>query len=104
MTRHPARFKKHADCRPLLQQSSPIRGRVVSSDTELGRLNYRHSIRTALGALWRTNCPTPGMLGPRRQRQQLLSTAIGMFLASAPEVFLRGFLLYGLIAALTASL
>jgi len=49
-TRHPARYEKHADCRPLLQQSSPIRGWVVSSDTELGRLNCRHSIRTAPGA------------------------------------------------------
>ena len=28
-TRHPARFKKHADCWPLLQQSLPNRGRVV---------------------------------------------------------------------------
>jgi hypothetical protein len=28
-TRHPATCQKHADCRPLLQQSSPNRGRVV---------------------------------------------------------------------------
>ena len=32
-TRHPATCQKHADCRPLLQQSSPNRGQVVSSDT-----------------------------------------------------------------------
>ncbi len=28
-TRHPATSQKHADCRPLLQQSSPNRGQVV---------------------------------------------------------------------------
>jgi hypothetical protein len=28
-TRHPATNQKHADCRPLLQQSSPNRGQVV---------------------------------------------------------------------------
>jgi hypothetical protein len=28
-TRHPATRQKHADCRPLLQQSSPNRGQVV---------------------------------------------------------------------------
>ena len=30
-TRHPATCQKHADCRPLLQQSSPNRGQVVQS-------------------------------------------------------------------------
>ena len=98
-TRHPARFKKHADCRPLLQQFLPIRGRVVQPGNraafphaaQLVRLTDRHSSRTATGALRRTIRPTPGMHGPRCQRQQLLSTAIGMFLARAPKVFLRGF-------------
>ncbi len=28
-TRHPATSQKYADCRPLLQQSSPNRGQVV---------------------------------------------------------------------------
>ena len=76
-TRHPARFKKHADCRPLLQQSLPNRGRVVQpgkraafpSAAHLGRLTDRHSICTAAGALsgeptahtWnvRPQAPTP---------------------------------------------
>jgi hypothetical protein len=57
-TRHPARYEKHADCRPLLQQSSPIRGRVVQpgkreafpNAAHLVRLTDRHSIRTAPGA------------------------------------------------------
>ncbi len=105
-TRHPARFKKHADCRPLLQQSLFISERVVQpgkraafpTAAHLVRLTDRHSSRTAAGAHRRIIRPTPGMHGPRCQRQQLLSTAIGMFLASAPEVFLRGFLLYMLIA------
>ena len=96
-TRHPARFKKHADCRPLLQQFLPIRGRVVQPGNraafphaaQLVRLTDRHSSRTATGALRRTIRPTPGMHGPRCQRQQLRSTTIGMFIASALEVFLR---------------
>jgi hypothetical protein len=34
LTTHLSTRRSNADCRPLLQQSSPIRGRVVSSDTE----------------------------------------------------------------------
>ena len=78
-TRHPARFKKHADCRPLLQQFLPIRGRVVQPGNraafphaaQLVRLTDRHSSRTAVGALRKTIRPTPGMHGPRCQCQQL---------------------------------
>jgi len=98
-TRHPARFEKHADYRPLLQQSLSNCGRVVQSGkraafpsaAHLVRLTDRHSGRTATGALRRTIRPTPVMHGPRCQRQQLLSTAIGMFIVSALEVFLMGF-------------
>jgi hypothetical protein len=75
-TRHPARFQKHADYRPLLQQSLSIRERVVQpgkraafpSAAHLVRLTDRHSSRTAAGALRRTIRPTPVMHGPRCQR------------------------------------
>lgn len=52
-TRHPATGQKHADSRPLLQQSSPSHGRLVGSDTvfspcvgpsELSRL-HPHRLR-----------------------------------------------------------
>ena len=76
--------------RPLLQQYLFISGRVVQpgkraafpTAAHLVRLTDRNSSRTASGALGRTIRPTPGMHGPRRQRQQLLSTAIGMLTAS----------------------
>jgi len=47
---HLSTSRSNADCRPLLQQSSPNRGRVVSSDTDYVRLNRRHSVCTATGA------------------------------------------------------
>jgi hypothetical protein len=78
-TRHPARFQKHADYRPLLQQSLSIHERVVQpgkraafpSAAHLVRLTDRHSSRTAAGALRRIIRTTPVMHGPRCQRQQL---------------------------------
>jgi hypothetical protein len=72
-----SRSRSTADCRPLLQQSLPNRGRVVQpgkraafpSAAHLGRLTDRHSICTAAGALsgeptahtWnlRPQAPTP---------------------------------------------
>ena len=74
---HPSRSRSTADCRPLLQQSSPNRGRVVqpgkraapTAGSHLVRLTDRHSICTAAGALsgeptahtWnvRPQAPTP---------------------------------------------
>ena len=40
-TRHPATCQKHADCRPLLQQSSPNRGQVVQSGMRKTGFNSR---------------------------------------------------------------
>jgi hypothetical protein len=59
--------------RPLLQQSLFISGLVVQPGKRAAFPSAAHLVR------------------PRGKRQQLLLTAIGMFLASAPEVFLRGF-------------
>ena len=74
---HHSRSRRTADCRPLLQQSLPNRGRVVQpgkraafpSAAHLVRLTDRHSICTAAGALsgeptahtWnvRPQAPTP---------------------------------------------
>ena len=74
---HHSRSRSTADCRPLLQQSLPNRGRVVQpgkraafpSAAHLVRLTDRHSICTAAGALsgeptahtWnvRPQAPTP---------------------------------------------
>jgi hypothetical protein len=70
---HPSGSRSTTDCRPLLQQSSPNRGRVVSSDTEC-------SSEPSTLHLHRHRCPlenqqlTPGTFGPRRQRQQLHPT------------------------------
>ena len=63
------------DDTPLLQQSLPIRERVVQSGkraafpsaAHLVRLTDRHSSRTATGAPRRTIRPTSGMHGPRSQ-------------------------------------
>jgi hypothetical protein len=71
-TRHPARFKKHADRRPLLQQSLSKCGRVVQpgnraafpSAAHLVRLTDRHSIRTAAGALRRPYAPHLECMAP----------------------------------------
>ena len=60
---------------PLLQQSLPIRERVVQlgkraafpSAAHLVHLTDRHSSRTATGALRRSIRPTPGMHGPKSQ-------------------------------------
>ncbi len=97
---HPSRSRSTADCRPLLQQSSPSRGRVVqpgkraapTAGSHLVRLTDRHSICTAAGALLENQRPTPGTFGPRRHRQQLLITAIGMFTNPSPSGAARGFL------------
>jgi hypothetical protein len=77
LTPHPSRSRSTADCRPLLQQSLPNRGRVVqpgkraapTAGSHLVRLTDRHSICTAAGALsgeptahtWnvRPQAPTP---------------------------------------------
>ena len=40
-TRHPATSQKHADCRPLLQQSSPNRGQVVQPGMRRNGMNSR---------------------------------------------------------------
>ena len=40
-TRHPATCQKHADCRPLLQQSSPNRGQVVQPGKRRNGVNSR---------------------------------------------------------------
>jgi hypothetical protein len=40
-TRHPAICQKHADCRPLLQQSSPNRGQVVQPGMTRNGLHCR---------------------------------------------------------------
>ncbi len=40
-TRHPATCQKHADCRPLLQQSSPNRGQVVQLGMSRKGINSR---------------------------------------------------------------
>ena len=40
-TRHPATSQKHADCRPLLQQSSPNRGQVVQPGKRRKGINIR---------------------------------------------------------------
>jgi hypothetical protein len=95
-TRHRVSCQKHADNRPLLQQSSPNRGRVVqpgkraafAAASHLVRLTARHSIRTATGALRRSRCPTPGMFGPRRHHQSLRSF---MSVSRPPGIHLGGF-------------
>ena len=98
-TRHPARFKKHADCRPLLQQSLPIRRRVVQpgkraafpTAAHLVRLTDRRSSRTAAGAHRRIIRPTPGMQWPQAPTP---AASIGHqlnFLSQRPRGLPQGF-------------
>lgn len=80
-TRHRVSCQKHADCRPLLQQSSPNCGRVVQSGKRAAfavvshpvRLTDRHSNRTVPGAPGEPAAPHLECLAPGANTSSFVS-------------------------------